>query len=98
MHASKVVLITGQWRNGSWLDTGSIKQADTNIVAGCGSLDRALRNLVSTYIVGDVLDQMLLGRLVVEHEIAIIYHLASILSTKAEYNPETAHRINVEGT
>jgi nucleoside-diphosphate-sugar epimerase len=41
---------------------------------------------------------MLLGRLVVEHEIATIYHLASILSTKAEYNPETAHRINVEGT
>jgi len=36
--------------------------------------------------------------LVVEHEIATIYHLASILSTKAEYNPETAHRINVEGT
>jgi threonine 3-dehydrogenase len=53
---------------------------------------------VSSYIVGDVLDQMLLGRLVVEHEISTIYHLASILSTKAEYNPETAHRINVEGT
>jgi nucleoside-diphosphate-sugar epimerase len=34
----------------------------------------------------------------VEHEISTIYHLASILSTKAEYNPETAHRINVEGT
>ena len=41
---------------------------------------------------------MLLGRLVVEHQICTIYHLASILSTKAEYNPETAHRINVEGT
>ncbi len=34
----------------------------------------------------------------VEHGISTIYHLASILSTKAEYNPETAHRINVEGT
>ncbi len=41
---------------------------------------------------------MLLGRLVVEYEIRTIYHLASILSTKAEYNPETAHRVNVEGT
>ncbi len=36
--------------------------------------------------------------MVVEHEISTIFHLASILSTKAEYNPETAHRINVEGT
>jgi nucleoside-diphosphate-sugar epimerase len=36
--------------------------------------------------------------MVVEFEIRTIFHLASILSTKAEYNPETAHRINVEGT
>jgi len=41
---------------------------------------------------------MLLGRLVVEFEIRTVFHLASILSTKAEYNPETAHRVNVEGT
>jgi len=32
-----------------------------------------------------------------EYEITTIFHLASILSTKAEYNPETAHEINVEG-
>lgn len=51
-----------------------------------------------TYIQGDILDNMLLGRLVGEYEIRTIYHLASILSTKAEFNPETAHRINVEGT
>ena len=96
----KVVLITGaNGEMGHGLIQVLSKQADTNIVAlDVVPLDRALRNLVSTYIVGDVLDQMLLGRLVVEHEIAIIYHLASILSTKAEYNPETAHRINVEGT
>ncbi len=31
-------------------------------------------------------------------EIGTVVHLASILSTKAEYNPELAHRINVEGT
>lgn len=96
----KVVLITGaNGEMGHGLIQVLSKQADTNIVAlDVVPLDKALRNLVSTYIVGDVLDQMLLGRLVVEHEIAVIYHLASILSTKAEYNPETAHRINVEGT
>jgi nucleoside-diphosphate-sugar epimerase len=41
---------------------------------------------------------MLLGRLMAEYDITTIYHLASILSTKAEYNPETAYKINVEGT
>lgn len=61
-------------------------------------LDRQLRNYCYSCIQGDILDNMLLGRLVVEYEIRTIYHLASILSTKAEYNPETAHRINVEGT
>ena len=35
---------------------------------------------------------------VAEYEIRTIYHLASILSTRAEYNPEAAHRVNVEGT
>jgi nucleoside-diphosphate-sugar epimerase len=95
----KVVLVTGA--NGE-IDHGLINhlaKLEKNIVAlEVVPLDKALRPLCTTYIVGDILDQMLLGRLVVEHEIATIYHLASILSTKAEYNPETAHRINVEGT
>ncbi len=96
----KVVLVTGA--NGE-IGHGLIRHlaatTQANIVAlDVVPLDKALRPLCTTYIVGDILDQMLLGRLVVEHEIATIYHLASILSSKAEYNPETAHRINVEGT
>jgi len=95
----EVVLITGA--NGE-MGHGLINHLhnkNINIVAlDIAPLDKSLRPKVSTYIVGDVLDQMLLGRLVVEHQICTIYHLASILSTKAEYNPETAHRINVEGT
>jgi threonine 3-dehydrogenase len=96
----KVVLVTGaNGEIGHGLIQHLAKTSEANIVAlDVVPLDKALRSLCSAYIVGDILDQMLLGRLVVEHEIATIYHLASILSTKAEYNPETAHRINVEGT
>jgi len=96
----KVVLITGaNGEIGHGLIQFLAKNADVNIVAlDVVPLDKSLRPMCKTYIVGDILDQMLLGRLVVEHQIATIYHLASILSTKAEYNPETAHRINVEGT
>jgi len=57
-----------------------------------------LREKCSAAIVGDILDQDLLQRLVTEYEIHAIYHLAALLSTRAEYTPETAHRVNVEGT
>lgn len=52
----------------------------------------------STHIVGDILDESLLGRLVTEYEIFSIYHLAALLSTRGEFTPELAHRVNVGGT
>jgi nucleoside-diphosphate-sugar epimerase len=51
-----------------------------------------------THIQGDIMDQSLLARLVSEYEIGTIYHLAALLSTRAEFTPEEAHRVNVEGT
>jgi nucleoside-diphosphate-sugar epimerase len=51
-----------------------------------------------THIQGDILDRSLLARLVSEYEFAAIYHLAALLSTRAEFTPEAAHRVNVEGT
>ena len=51
-----------------------------------------------THIQGDLMDQALLARLVSEYEISIIYHLAALLSTRAEFTPEAAHQVNVEGT
>jgi nucleoside-diphosphate-sugar epimerase len=49
-------------------------------------------------IAGDILDQRLLDRLVTEYEIHAIFHLAALLSTRAEFSPETAHEVNVTGT
>lgn len=96
----EVVLITGA--NGE-IGHGLIKhlgeKGAVRIVAlDVQPLDDSLRPYCERFIQGDILDGMLLGRMVVEFEIQTIFHLASILSTKAEYNPETAHRINVEGT
>jgi nucleoside-diphosphate-sugar epimerase len=51
-----------------------------------------------THIQGDLMDHALLARLVSEYEIATIYHLAALLSTRAEFTPEMAHQVNVEGT
>jgi nucleoside-diphosphate-sugar epimerase len=50
------------------------------------------------HIQGSILDTTLLDRLVSEYEIEEIYHLAALLSTRAEFSPDAAHRVNVEGT
>ena len=53
---------------------------------------------MSTHIQGDILDTSLFSRLISEYEFTTIYHLAALLSTRAEFTPEAAHRVNVEGT
>ena len=61
-------------------------------------VDESLRPLCAACIVGDVLDARLLERLVSEFEIDVIFHLAALLSTRAEFTPKTAHEVNVQGT
>jgi len=53
---------------------------------------------MSTHLVGDILDRDLFEQLAAEYEIERIFHLAALLSTRAELNPEAAHRVNVDGT
>jgi threonine 3-dehydrogenase len=61
-------------------------------------LDDELLPLCHASIAGDILDDNLIERLVTEYEIHAIYHLAAVLSTRAEFAPETAHNVNVNGT
>jgi len=95
-----VVLITGaNGEIGHGLIAHLGERKNLSIVAmDVQPLDETLVPYCERFIQGDILDTMLLGRLVAEFEIRTIFHLASILSTKAEYNPETAHKVNVEGT
>jgi threonine 3-dehydrogenase len=50
------------------------------------------------HLEGDICDEALIARLVSEYEIDTVYHLAALLSTRAEFTPEAAHKVNVEGT
>ncbi len=61
-------------------------------------LPRAQRDLCRDTFVGDICDTALLSRLLSMYEIEEIYHLAALLSTRAEFTPETAHDVNVGGT
>lgn len=68
------------------------------VVLDIRKLDHALRPAVNRILVGDILDNKLLETLTTEYEIDTIIHLAALLSTSAEFNPENAHRVNVQGT
>ena len=61
-------------------------------------LDPDLSRHCTAIQVGDILDHHLLDRLRSEFEISVVFHLAALLSTRAEFVPETAHEVNVEGT
>ncbi|MEK9138927.1 MAG: NAD-dependent epimerase/dehydratase family protein [Bacteroidota bacterium] len=61
-------------------------------------LDESLQKYCSAAITGDILEARLLERMQSEYEIHTVYHLAALLSTRAEFTPEAAHRVNVEGT
>jgi nucleoside-diphosphate-sugar epimerase len=96
----KVVLVTGaNGEMGHGLISRLGKESSSPIIAlDLRPLDENLLPLCKRFIQGDILDNMLLGRLMAEYEIVSIFHLASILSTKSEYTPEAAHKVNVEGT
>jgi threonine 3-dehydrogenase len=57
-----------------------------------------LAALVRQQYLGSILDGQLLDRILAEYEIDLIFHLAALLSTRSEFAPVTAHRVNVEGT
>ncbi len=71
---------------------------DRLIAIDLRELDPAIRARCHAALAGDVCDRNLLGRLLATYEITEIYHLAALLSTRAEYTPETAHDVNVGGT
>jgi len=49
-------------------------------------------------ISASVLDAQVIGSLFERHRPTHVFHLAAVLSSKAERDPDLAHRVNVEGT
>ncbi len=61
-------------------------------------LDKALARLVQRELTGSILDDNLLERILAEFEVDLVFHLAALLSTRAEFTPLAAHHVNVDGT
>jgi len=95
---TKAILITGAAGEiGSALIEALAGQETRLLTLDLSDLPEGLRGL-STHIQGDILDESLLARLVSEYEFESIFHLAALLSTRGEFTPAQAHRVNVEGT
>jgi threonine 3-dehydrogenase len=100
MMRKKIALITGA--NGE-VGHGLIRRLYDEqklpvIVLDVRGLDAQMQQYVDSTIVGDILDTSLLDMLASEYEIDTVYHLAALLSTHSEFRPESAHRVNVQGT
>jgi len=95
----KVILITGaSGEIGQALVNKLPEQSDMPILTlDIAPLPGKVPSVV-TPIQGDIMDKSLLSRLVSEYEVDTIYHLAALLSTRSEFTPEAAHKVNVEGT
>lgn len=61
-------------------------------------LPEELKRRVDRELIGSILDTTLLDRILAEYEVRTVFHLAALLSTRAENNPKAAHQVNVEGT
>jgi nucleoside-diphosphate-sugar epimerase len=95
-----IVLVTGaNGEVGHGLIQGLAAAGHEDIVAvDLQPLDPELAPLCRQSFAGSILDRHLMERIVSEYEVSEIYHLAALLSTRAEFTPETAHEVNVEGT
>jgi nucleoside-diphosphate-sugar epimerase len=62
------------------------------------ALDPHLSRLVQREFTGSILDTNVLERILAEFEVDLVFHLAALLSSRAEFTPMAAHHVNVEGT
>jgi len=100
MARKPAVLVTGaNGEVGHGLIESLANQGSYEILAlDIRAIDSRIAVHCSQTIAGDILDQRLTARLVSEFEIHTVFHLAALLSTRAEFTPETAHEVNVQGT
>jgi threonine 3-dehydrogenase len=95
-----VVLITGA---GGEIGHGLIERlagqsARAVVTLDIARLEPSIASKVDREITGSILDKSVLERVLAEFQVELVFHLAALLSTRAEFTPVTAHQVNVEGT
>ena len=75
------------------------KYPDAEIIAfDIADIDKSLLQYEPRFYNGNVLDQKLISHIFASNDIDCVFHLASLLSTRAEKVPEFAQEVNVSGS
>lgn len=94
-----VTLVTGAGGEIGHGLIGRLAAAGRSIVTiDIAPLDPSLRPFVVREFTGSITDAALLERVLSQFDIDLVFHLAALLSTRAEFTPTTAHQVNVDGT
>jgi len=97
----RAVLITGangEIGHGLIMRLTEEREAVRIVAIDVHPLNKELKRRCHEVITGDILDTTIIDRLAAFYDFETIYHLAAILSTKAEREPVLGHRVNVDGT
>jgi threonine 3-dehydrogenase len=98
VRASSVLVTGANGEIGHGLLTRLAQDGRSIVTLDIQPLEPALARLVRREFTGSVTDYGLLERILSEFEIDLVFHLAALLSTRAEFTPMSAHQVNVEGT
>jgi threonine 3-dehydrogenase len=94
-----VVLLTGAGGEIGHALLARFAETDAAVITlDVNPLDPALLRFVTREFTGSVTDPSVLDRILSEFEVDCVYHLAALLSTRAEFTPVNAHQVNVQGT
>lgn len=94
-----VALVTGAGGEMGHLLVPALAQQGYDVVAlDLVALPGSLAGHCLEAVEASVLDRIAVRGLMSRHRPDVVFHLAAVLSTKAEKDPELAHRVNVGGT
>ena len=97
--SDRVALVTGAaGEMGHALVPALLERGIGVVAADLRPLDPALARSCVECADASILDAHAMQRLFERHRFTHVFHLAAVLSTSAERDPERAHRVNVEGT
>ena len=98
MRASSVLVTGANGEIGHGLLTRLAAEQRSIVTLDIAPLEPSLAGLVRREFTGSITDRGLLERILAEFEIDLVFHLAALLSTRAEFTPISAHQVNVDGT
>jgi nucleoside-diphosphate-sugar epimerase len=97
--SERLALVTGAAGEMGHLLIPALKRRGFEVVTvDLQSLSAELASSCRECVDASILDDRAMHKLFAKYRFSHVYHLAAILSTKAEKDPGLAHRVNVEGT